>query len=73
MAVAKGDLKAALVAEKEANFYRSRASSATSNGTKTINFLLTPSLKAEDLGFTDKNRKQIAKKSNDGFLYKLNR
>jgi len=71
MAAAKGDVKTSITAEKEANFFRTRAASSVSQGNKTINFFITPNLTDSDLGFTRKDRKQIARKHNDGFYTDL--
>jgi len=67
----KHDFKTAGQLEKDANFYRQRASTTAKTGTKKITFLLTKTLKAEDLGFEDKNMKEIARKHNEGFYIKL--
>lgn len=72
LAALKHDAKAAGHLEERANFYRQRASAESQNtGTKTINFLISKDIKAADLGFTDKNLKEIAKKANDGYYIKL--
>lgn len=71
IAALKGDIKTALQCEKDANFYRQRASNAAKTGTKKITFLLNKTLKADDLGFEDKNMKEIARKHNEGFYIKL--
>lgn len=71
LAALKYDFKTAIQAEKDANLYRQRASSNQNTGSKKIVFLLSKDIKAEDLGFQDKSMKEIAKKHNDGFYFKL--
>lgn len=71
-AALKHDFKTAGLLEEKANYYRQRASAESQNsGQKTINFLIDPKLTAHDLGFTNKNKKEIARKANEGFYIKL--
>jgi len=71
LATVKGDFKTAANIRLQANELKVRASSAQQTGTKTINYLLSPNLKADDLGFVDVSRKKIAQKANEGFYIKL--
>lgn len=71
-AALKHDFKIAGSLEEKSNFYRQRAAAQNQNtGTKTINFLIDKKLTAKDLGFTNKNKKEIARKFNEGFYIKL--
>jgi hypothetical protein len=57
---------------KDAAEYRIKASNAISADDLTSPvFLLSPELNAEDLGFKDKNKKEIARKANEGFYIRL--
>lgn len=56
----------------EANELRKQAASAiNTEDLQPPMFLISPNLKAEDLGFQDKNKKEIARKANEGFYIKL--
>ena len=71
-AALKHDFKTAGALEEKENFYRQRAAAQNQNiGTKTINFLIDPKLTAKALGFTDKNKKVIARKATDAFYINL--
>lgn len=55
-----------------ANDLRKQAASAiNAEDLQPPMFLISPDLKAEDLGFQDKNKKEIARKANEGFYIKL--
>jgi hypothetical protein len=57
---------------KDAVDYRIKAANAISADDLTSPvFLLSPELNADDLGFTDKNKKEIARKANEGFYVRL--
>lgn len=72
LAIKDNDFKTAHRLYKDANEYRRRASTVLSDEDfKPHVFLMDPKITGEDLGFEDKNLKEIATKCNDGFYVKL--
>ena len=72
LAIKNNDFKTAHRIEKDINEYRRRASQVLSDEDFQPHvFLMDPKITGADLGYEEKNLKEIAAKHNDGFYVEL--